>query len=178
VARVWRGLGAEVLDTDEVAHVAMRPGGPSHGAVVARFGPAVCGPGGAIDRRRLGAIVFGDERAREDLNRLVHPEVFARVSRWRADCRQRGVAAVVVIPLLFEVGAADGWTAVVAVVAGQETVRQRLRARGLTDAEAAQRLAAQLPVEEKARRADYVIRNDGDLEGLEHEACRERERTA
>jgi dephospho-CoA kinase len=77
-------------------------------------------------------------------------------------------SAVVVIPLLFEAGADRGWTAILCVTAEEELVRERLKGRGLSAEQADQRIAAQMPVEEKASRADYVIENSGTLEELEH----------
>ena len=159
VGREWERLGAAVLDTDAVAHELMRRGAPLFRRVVRRFGRAMIGPDGELDRRALGRRVFASARERRALEALVHPPVLARVRRW---LRTRGdTPAVVMVPLLFEVGWTAPWDLVVCVTAPKRAALARLRARGLTAAEARARWAAQWPVAEKARQSDIVIRNNG-----------------
>lgn len=166
--------GGEVFDTDRATHELEAPGGEAVAPLTAAFGPAVRDARGGIDRRRLGRLVFGDAAARERLNAIVHPLVAGRLRRWLASPPLAGTRfRAVLVPLLHEAGWEQGpWDAVVAVVCREEEQLRRLMARGLTAEEARARLAAQMPGEEKARRADAVIRNDGDMEALRAEARR------
>ena len=158
--------GVPVLETDEVAHEEMRPGGAAYDDVLAAFGPDILAGDGTIDRRALGRRVFADPAALRRLNELVHPCVRERWESWRKALRSENRAGVVVIPLLYEAGATEGWDAVICVAAPPEAVMERLARRGLSGEEARRRVEAQWPVEEKMRRADVVIWNDGTLEQL------------
>jgi dephospho-CoA kinase len=159
-----RELGWPVLDTDRVAHEVMAPGSSVHRAIAAAFGPGILGPDGAILRRELGRLVFADAEARHRLNALVHPEVGRRWREWLA--RQTGPLAVVSIPLLHEVGAEKDFDGVLCVWSPEDRMRERLLARGLTAAEADQRIAAQWPVDRKAALADWILKNNGTLDDL------------
>jgi len=170
VAGFWRQWGAEVLDADDVVHALIAPGGECVQAVVDAFGPAVRAADGGVDRERLGRIAFADEAARRRLEALLHPAVVRRMRAWAAGIRRDGRLGVAVIPLLFEVGLDPDWDAVVCVAAREETMLERLAARGLAPAEARARIASQWPVREKAARADRTI-DDGSLAELE-EKCR------
>jgi len=154
--------GIHVIDADDLAHSAIGRGGPAYQAVVDAFGSRILDAGGAIDRRRLGAIVFGDSASRERLNAIVHPHVNAA---WRQWLRERAASgewmAVVIIPLLFEVGLDAGWDAVICVKTPPEIQRERLAARGLTQAEVELRLAAQMPIQLKASKSEFVVDNTG-----------------
>ena len=171
-AAVLESAGVAVLDTDRVAHEVMAPGEPVYAAVVEAFGREILAPQGAIDRAVLGEKVFRSEEARAVLNALVHPAVRRRWRAWVAERRAADESCVVAIPLLFEAGVAAGWTAIVCVTAEDAVARERLRARGWTDAQARRRIAAQMPVEEKAARSDYVIANNGTLEDLKRKVLR------
>jgi len=167
---MWESMGVPVCDTDVVAHALMEKEGAACGPVATFFGPQVVGSDGGIDRRKLGARVFADESARGQLNRIVHPLVMAEVSRWLD--RQAGPVSAVLAPLLYEAGLDQGWDAVVCVAASRQTQLQRLRARGLTMADAELRLSAQWPVARKMERADYVVVNNGSLDVLREQAGR------
>lgn len=171
VADFWRQWGAEVLDADHVAHALIAPGGECAEAVAREFGARVRAAQGGIDRTALGAVVFADADARERLNRLLHPAVIRRMRAWAADVRREGRIGLAVVPLLFEVGLEKEWDAVVCVAADEKTMLERLAARGLSLAEAKERIASQWPVREKKTRADRVIENNGSLAELEN-ACR------
>lgn len=159
--------GAAVLDTDDVAHDLLRKGSPVRDRVVEAFGTEIVEPGGDVDRGALGAVVFADAAALKRLNALMHPAIMARVKAWTEATTREGRDAVVLVPLLFEIGAEHGWDAVVCVVDSEARALGRLRARGLDDTEARRRMGAQLPAAEKARRADFVIENSGTLADLE-----------
>lgn len=169
VAEILEMAGAATLDTDVVAHRLMAPGGPVYAALIEAFGDDLLAPDGSVDRARLGEMVFGDPSALRRLNALVHPVVRTEVAQWLAAQQGAGRHAVVTVPLLFEADMAEGWDAILCVAAPGETVRQRLRARGLSDAQAEARLAAQWPVEEKMARADIAIHNNGGLAALKQE---------
>lgn len=164
--RILAQQGFAVLDTDVLAHQLMKAGTPVFQQVTDRFGRQVVGTDGEIDRAALGRIVFDDPAARETLDRMVHPAVMEAAEQWEQE--QAGDAAVLV-PLLFEAGWDDGWDAVICVSADEKAVFQRLEKRGLSRAEAARRIAAQMPLKEKEKRADFIIENNGSPEALRDE---------
>lgn len=171
VADFFRQWGAETLDADRVAHGLIAPGGECVEAVAHEFGESVRAPKGGIDRRSLGAIVFGDTSARERLNALLHPVVIRRMRAWAEDIRRAGRRGVAVIPLLFEAGMEKAWDGVVCVASDERTMLERLAQRGLSPKEARARIDSQWPVREKMARADRVIENNGSLAELEKK-CR------
>ena len=158
VGELWRAKGATVIDSDALAHEALAPGTPTFEEVVRTFGTGVLNPAGTMNRTALGDIVFGDEQKRLALNAIVHPSV--REKWLRAMAEATGVM-VVTVPLLFEVGAEVDFRCTVAVGCSETTQLTRLRAKGLTDDRARARIRAQLPVQQKMDRADFVIWNDG-----------------
>jgi dephospho-CoA kinase len=158
----FRRLGVPCLDADALAHGVTAAGTEATEAIAARFGAGVLDAAGAVDRRILGPLVFADASARRDLEAIVHPAVYRAIEAGLRAFEQLGSAlAIVDIPLLYETGKEGEFDRVIATVASRETQVNRLRARGLGEQEAAGRLAAQMPAEEKAARADYVIRTDG-----------------
>ena len=159
--RILSSEGFKVLDSDFLAHELMGKGHSVYTAVVKHFGDAILAEDGEIDRKKLGKKVFDDPLARETLNRLVHPEVIKAASDWIAECREAQEDAAVLVPLLFEAGWTEGWDAVICVTAPEEQVFQWLEKRGLSKAEAMKRIAAQMPLAEKAAKADFSIKNDG-----------------
>lgn len=159
-------LGIPVCDTDTLAHAILAPGEDVHAAVVARFGREIVGPDGVIDRGRLGRLVFEDECRLAELNALTHPEVLRRLRVWLAERRSVDLVAAAVIPLLYEIGDEPNWDRVVCVAAPEADQFRRLSERGLTEAEARQRVASQWPQVRKAERADFVIYNAGSRELL------------
>jgi dephospho-CoA kinase len=172
VAAIWASLGAAVIDADELARRAVEPGSPGLHAIARRWGTAVLEAGGALNREALREVAFRDPAARAELEAIVHPEV----ARLREEELERLAArgehlAVLDIPLLFEVGLQDGFDLVVLVDAPEEIRRRRLiRDRGLTASEADRMIAAQMPSEQKRRRADVTIDNDGSRQALERRA--------
>jgi dephospho-CoA kinase len=162
-ARLFRERGAAVISADEIAHRTIRRGGPAYDPVVALFGEGILSPDGEIDRKRLAAIVFDDPERREKLNRIVHPLVFRQAERLIEEIRRERPDAVVVfeVPLLIESGGHRRVDRVVAVTAARALrVRRLVQRDRLTQEQAEKRIDAQMPDEEKARFADYVI--DGD----------------
>ena len=168
VARMLATLGAVAIDADVVAHEVMRPGGLAYEAVVEAFGPGILAPDGAIDRSRLGAIVFRDAEALRRLEAAVHPATIAEVDR-RIDAAEAPAVVVEAIKLI-EAGMHRGYDALWVVVASRKNQIARLVAsRGLSEEEAALRVDAQPPQEEKAALADRVFANDGDLQALQRQ---------
>jgi dephospho-CoA kinase len=163
VAQLLRERGVPVVDADELAREAVAPGSAGLAEVLAAFGPELLGSDGALDRKRLGAVVFADETARKRLNSITHPLV-RRLSQERfaaLDAQGQALAAYDV-PLLFEVGLDAVLKPVVLVAATEATQVARVTARdGSTEADARARIAAQLPLAEKRQRADHVLENDG-----------------
>jgi dephospho-CoA kinase len=153
-------LGAPVIDADTLARDVVEPGTPGLGRVVRRFGPQVLGPDGRLDRGALAAIVFANDDARRDLEGIVHPEVYGAIARW-FDSLSSAPAGIAEIPLLYETHHAEDFDCVVVAACRREVQAQRARARGMSDLEIDRRLAAQLPLDDKRRRADYVIDTDG-----------------
>ncbi len=166
VGRILERWGWAVCDTDDLAHAALAPEGAAYEAVVTRFGQEILDRDGRVVRDRLARIVFSDERARAELNTIVHPVVRKALQDWLAG-NAHGRDRAVLVPLLFEAGWTEGWTAIVCVAAGEQTVMERLARRGWGEEDMRQRMAAQWPLEEKKRRADYVIDNNGSLYELE-----------
>lgn len=170
VRRTFEALGVPTLDADRLARDAVQPGSPGLRQVVDRFGPAVLGPDGALDRRALGAIVFEDADARRDLEAIIHPIVRAAADRWLASLPPSVPFAIADIPLLYETGRDRDFDAVIVAACDEGTQLARLMQRdGLTEAEARRRIGAQWPLAEKTRRADYVIRTDGTPEDTDRQ---------
>jgi dephospho-CoA kinase len=166
VDRMLAAHGAVVIDADELARDVVRPGEPALDEVIARFGRGMIRPDGSLDRARLGDIVFADPGAREDLERITHPRI-AELTGTRIAAALAGPAPLVAvdIPLLFENAREAIFEGVLLVYAPRELQIERLRERnGLDEAAALQRLAAQLPIDEKRDRATWVIDNSGDLD--------------
>jgi len=154
--------GIPVIDADVLARDAVAPGTPAAAAIRARFGDTLFTPDGRLDRKALGGMIFQDEAARAALERIVHPEVYARIAAWFAALPAHTRFAVADIPLLFETGHETDFDAVIVAACSPEVQIERVRARdGLSEEAARQRLAAQWPIAEKVRRADFVILTDG-----------------
>ncbi len=164
VARILKGKNAKIIDADGEAKKLMKAGSPTWSKLVEEFGQDILKPDGAIDRRHLGNLVFGDGAKLARLNALTHPGVMAQIAAQigRYKAAGRWPAIVLDAPLLYEVGAEKlvDFTWVVAV--DRLTQVNRLLARDkITVEQAEQRIKAQIPLEEKIARADAVINNIG-----------------
>jgi dephospho-CoA kinase len=157
-----QSLGVPVLDTDAVAHELLASDTGARAAIRARFGDEVFA-GDEVNRKALGQVVFADPAARKDLEAILHPRIQVRTAAWLAEQTKTGPAAVL-IPLLYEVGQEKAFDLCVCVACSPETQRARLRERGWSDAEIDRRNAAQLPAEEKIKRAEVVIWTEGAME--------------
>jgi dephospho-CoA kinase len=155
-------LGVPTIDADVLARAAVAPGTAGLTAVTERFGPDVLDASGGLDRKKLGAVVFADPDARRDLEQIIHPAVRLAIDAWFASLAPVHRCAIADIPLLYETGRDRNFDAVIVTTCDPATQTRRVMARdGVTEAEALQRIAAQMPTEDKVRRATYVIRTDG-----------------
>jgi dephospho-CoA kinase len=155
-------LGAAVVDADRLARDAVAPGTPGLTRVTERFGPGILRADGSLDRPALGRLVFADRAARADLEAIIHPEVYRRISEWFANLPAGTRVAIADIPLLFETGHQHDFEVVIVCACSPDEQLRRLMARdGLTEAAARERLDSQWPIDEKVARAHIVIRTDG-----------------
>jgi dephospho-CoA kinase len=162
VARMLADLGAEAVDADQVTREVMRAGTPVHAAIVEAFGPEVLAPDGEIDRKRLGEVVFADPAALARLESIVHPATIEAVAR-RVAASDARVVVIEAIKLI-EAGMADGYDSLwVTACRPEQQVERIVAARGMTRAEAEQRVRAQPPQEKKIARADVIIDTSGTL---------------
>ncbi|WP_372631023.1 dephospho-CoA kinase [Cohnella sp.] len=164
VAKLLAERGANLIDLDKVAREVVEPGQPALLAIAERFGQAVLKPDGSLDRKKLGAVVFSDPEERKALEAITHPAIRAvmkeRMARYETEEPDRPV--VVDVPLLYESKLEGYFEQVMVVYVPRETQLRRLIERdGLTPEEAGKRLAAQMDIEEKKRRADVLIDNSG-----------------
>lgn len=171
VARVLEDLGAAVIDADQLAREVVEPGTPAYAAIVAEFGPAILTPDRTIDRKALGRIVFADPQARRRLENITHPAIRARAAQKLAEQREAGTPVVIYMAaLLIESGATSRVDEIWVVYADRETQLERLTQRdGISRDEALQRLAAQMPMDEKKTYGKVVIHNRGTLEETEQQ---------
>jgi dephospho-CoA kinase len=162
VARRLKEAGVAVVDADVLAREAVAAGSPGLAALVARFGPGILTEAGALDRARLGEIVFRDREARRDLEAIIHPIVRRRINEFFESLPAETPFAVADIPLLYETHGEGNYDKVIVVACEPSTQISRIVHRdGLTRESAELRVAAQWPIAEKVRRADYVISTDG-----------------
>ena len=169
VSRLLEQLGATVINADQVGHEAYTPHSEAWQEVVRTFGEDVLQENGEIDRRKLGGIVFADPEQLATLNGIMHPRMAAIVKEKLEGLANQGTdVAVVEAAVLFEAG----WDALVGEVWTTESLAERVVERlqqrnGFAPEEIRKRIASQMPAEDRARRADEVIVNDGELEDLE-----------
>ena len=159
----FRRRGVPCLDADELAHGVTAAGTEATAAIAERFGADILAADGAVDRRKLGPIVFADPAARRELEAITHPAVYRAINAGlRAfELVGDGAFAIVGVPLLFETGAEKGFDKVIVTACAPQTPLARLIERGLSEDAARQRLAAQWPTEQKVARADFVVTTDG-----------------
>ena len=168
VSQFLAELGAVVIDADKIGHDAYKPNTEIWRQVVAAFGNQIVTPSGEINRNKLAGIVFGNPELLARLNQIMHPRIYDTVKTQIGEYRRQGVSLVVLeAPLLLEAG----WTPLVdevwVTVASESTVLRRLKEQvGLSESEALARIHSQLSSEERVKRADVVINNDGNLDEL------------
>lgn len=164
VSEMFTELGAVVIDADEAAHATYEPGAAGFDAVVREFGSQFV-RGGRIDRQRLGELVFHDAAARSRLNAIVHPLVSEWMAARTAEAVEAGAQVVIHdVPLLFENSLENLYADVILVYTPESLQVKRLVGRGVTEERARAMVAAQMPIDEKRRRAPHVIDNSGSRE--------------
>ncbi len=162
VSQCLAELGAVILDADKVGHEAFKPNTEAWQEVVAAFGRQIIAPGGEVDRKKLGEIVFGNPESLSRLNQIMHPRMYDMVKAQLEEYRRQGVDVVVLeAAVLIEAN----WTSLVdevwVTVAPEAAVLERLRQqRGLAEEQTLARIRSQLSSEERIKHADVIINND------------------
>jgi len=166
VSQLLAELGAVILDADRVGHEAFKPNTEAWHEVVATFGQQILTPGGEVDRKKLGAIVFSDPESLSRLNQIMHPRMHDMMKAQIEEYRRQGVDVVVLeAAILIEAN----WTSLIdevwVTVAPEAAVLERVKKqRGLDEGQTLARIRSQLSNEEREKHADVVINNDGDLD--------------
>jgi len=173
VAAMLREVGFLVLDADSLAHKLIEPSQPAHDEILREFGSSIMDASGNIDRGKLAAIVFADRTKLDRLDAIVHPRVEEVVFRQFDEWERNGTrdAAFVEAALLIEAGMEKKLDGLVVAWCKPEQQLERLLARGLSEAEAHRRIAAQLAVREKLRHATETIDCSGSLEDTRHQVA-------
>jgi dephospho-CoA kinase len=160
VARFFQELGAKVVDADEIGHALLASPLPTYQEIVTHFGQDILDTSGEIDRTCLARIVFANPRRLSELNAILHPRIIERTAELASQFRAENPRAAIIVDaaLIYEVGCADRFAKILVAWCQPEQQLERLvRKLGISRAEAEQRIATQIPAEEKRRRADYVI---------------------
>jgi dephospho-CoA kinase len=165
-AHLFEELGALVVSADAVAHEALWEDSPVFKKIAAAF-PEVSLTEKGLDRKQLGAIVFQDEKRRQQLEEIIHPYVRSRMEEEIADAEEAVV--ILEIPLLFETGFDALCDKKVVVSAPQDAIEKRLKEKGFEAQEVRARLAAQMPLKEKEKRADYVVDNSATMKEIKNQ---------
>ncbi len=162
--------GIRVVDTDEIARELSRPGQPALAEIQTEFGPKILATDGSLNRAALAHIVFNDPTALKRLEAILHPRIRktwqSQVESWR---QENCPVAVVVIPLLFETLAESQFDKIVCIACSPESQHERLRLRNWSDIQIRQRIAAQMPVDQKVARSHFVAWTEGSLEAHRHQ---------
>jgi len=178
VAKMFADLGANIVDADTIAHELYRPGQEVLQELVKHFGPEILKADGELDRAKLATLVFDGGRV-EELNKIVHPAVIRRQDQWMRSLgeKDRYAVAIVEAALILEAGVKDHFDRIMVVTCKPAQKVARFAKRTGMNEEAARadverRNKAQMPDEEKARRADFVIDNSGPVEETRHQVQR------
>ena len=173
VAAMLVARGAALVDADQVAREVVMPGEPALAAVIRQFGQAVLAPDDTLDRQALGKLVFGNRDKLKQLEAILHPAIRERMQTRLQHYEEENPArlAVADIPLLYETGQAGLYQGVLVVYIPQQLQVERLLARtpDMTEEEALSRIGLQMDIEEKRKRADWLIDNSGTLEETERQ---------
>jgi dephospho-CoA kinase len=166
VSRLFVEAGVPVICADELAREAVKAGSPGLAEIRRAFGDEVIDPQGELDRAAMARVVFHQADRRELLESIIHPRVAEGKRKRLTELQRQGYSlAIVDVPLLYETGWDQFFDLVIVVTVSRETQEERLRARdGMSREEARARLDAQMPIEEKAKRAHRVVDNSGSVE--------------
>jgi len=172
-AEILRVRGAQVVDTDDLARQLVEPGQPALAEIKKEFDGGIVSSDGGLKRGELAQIIFTDIAARKKLEAILHPRIRERwllqMENWR---KENCPLAVVVIPLLFETQAESQFDKIICAACSASNQQKRLLERGWTSEQISQRNAAQMPVDQKIARADFVVWTDGDLASHEEQVGR------
>jgi len=178
VARMFADLGAYVIDADAIVHELYRPGQQVYIELIKRFGSGIVRPDGEIDRARLAEVAFDGGRV-EELNKIVHPAVLKQQEQWMSEIGAKEPYAVMMVEaaLILEAGARDRFDKILVVTCKPAQKIERLARRmgmpvALARVEVTRRSNAQMPDDEKMRRADFVIDNSGPEDVARHQVER------
>jgi len=174
VGRTLAGMGCYLIQSDELGHQVLSPGGEAYEAVVGEFGREVVTEAGEIDRRKLGALVFREPDRLAALNALIHPYVILRQERMMEEAGRRDPSAIVVVEaaILVETGSYKRFQKMIlAVCATEQQITRAMHRDGITREEAESRLARQMPLEEKRKYADFVVDTSGTKEQTYRQVC-------
>lgn len=168
VAHFLAKMGAEVIDLDKVGHDVLSKNGIAYTKAVREFGEAILNEQGEIDRTKLAGIVFSDPAALKKLNNITHPEIDKKAADIIQTCRRRGVKVLVFeAPVALEAARTSQYNEIWVTVAPEETVLGRVKERsGFKTQDVKARIQAQMSNEERVKKADVVIVNDGTLNEL------------
>lgn len=167
VVSVLAELGCATFDADKIAHLVMEPGRAAYKDIVREFGSDILREDGAIDRTRLGPIVFADGEKRKRLNEIVHPRVIEEQNRLLGEVEAINPDGIAVIDaaLMIESGGYKRFDKLIVVFCDRDTQIERLMTRNqITREDAERRVAAQMSSDEKRRYADYEIDTSGTFE--------------
>jgi dephospho-CoA kinase len=167
VSRVLREEGAYLIDSDQIAKELVQPYEPAWSELKWVFGKEILNEDGSIHRKRLAEKIYSDPKQRALLNRILHPRIKAEMGRRVKEIGQRDPDAIVVIDaaLIVETGDYQEMDKLIVVTSSEEQQIERLMDRdGTTPEESRRILSSQLPLEEKLKLADFVIRNEGSFE--------------
>lgn len=173
VARYFQDLGAHIIDADRIGHEAIEPGRAAYQEILDHFGKEILDSSGHIDRKKLGPIVFADPQQLRALNAIVHSRIVARTQELAAKHQRQNPRSVVIVDaaLIFESRIGGSLNKVMVAWCRPEQQVERLMAKaGVSREEAERRIQAQMPVEEKRRRADYLIDCSGSMEETRRQA--------
>jgi dephospho-CoA kinase len=168
VSQFLAELGAVIIDADKIGHEAYQPNTDTWWELIKAFGKQILAADNTIDRKKLGTIVFSNPESLEKLNSIVHPKIFQITKKQIEKAHRRGVKVVILdAPVLFEANWGQLVDEVWVLAADEANVIRRATARtGLPEEQIRSRIRSQMPDEERVKRADVVIHNDGTLEDL------------
>jgi dephospho-CoA kinase len=172
VAAKIKEAGVPIVDADVLSREVVAPGTAGLAAVRKRFGPDAVRRDGTMDRVRIAQIVFKDKRARLDLEAIIHPAVQRAIDDFFAQLPKRTPFAVADVPLLFETKRDGQFQSVVVVACPRELQLMRLMERNkMSKEDAERRLNAQLPIDQKVKKATHVVRTDGTFEETDEQVA-------
>src|SRR4030065_452552 len=167
ISQVLKGDGSYIIDADQIARELVQPHKPAWNEIIRAFGKEILQEDGSIHRKKLADKVFADPKKRKLLNQILHPRIKEEMDRRTKEIGQKDPEAIVVIdaPLIVELGDQRDMDKLIVVASTQTQQIERLKERdGISPEEALRILSSQMPVEEKVKLADYVIRNEGSIE--------------